>query len=140
METPWGAHLHLGRIVPDCLFPWQKWRRPSRAHLACPHPGLNHPRSPGGGVGGVIPFAGTDALTPSPAVSQGTNRILSERRSEQRRLLSAIGSSAILDSDLLKLNQLKVRAQRCGSSVGHVGQDRLPWLQKMSWEALTPMH
>lgn len=40
--------------------------------------------------------------------SQGTNRILSERRSEQRRLLSAIGTSAILDSDLLKLNQLKV--------------------------------
>ncbi|KAL7977529.1 hypothetical protein Chor_009478 [Crotalus horridus] len=39
---------------------------------------------------------------------QGTNRILSERRSEQRRLLSAIGTSAILDSDLLKLNQLKV--------------------------------
>ncbi|ETE64075.1 Histone-lysine N-methyltransferase SETD1A, partial [Ophiophagus hannah] len=38
----------------------------------------------------------------------GTNRILSERRSEQRRLLSAIGTSAILDSDLLKLNQLKV--------------------------------
>lgn len=41
--------------------------------------------------------------------SQGTNRVLSERRSEQRRLLSAIGTSAIMDSDLLKLNQLKVR-------------------------------
>lgn len=35
--------------------------------------------------------------------------MLSERRSEQRRLLSAIGTSAIMDSDLLKLNQLKVR-------------------------------
>lgn len=44
-----------------------------------------------------------------PCVSQGTNRVLSERRSEQRRLLSAIGTSAIMDSDLLKLNQLKVR-------------------------------
>lgn len=43
--------------------------------------------------------------------SQGTNRILSERRSEQRRLLSAIGTSAIMDSDLLKLNQLKVRSE-----------------------------
>ncbi|CAI5791060.1 histone-lysine N-methyltransferase SETD1A [Podarcis lilfordi] len=43
---------------------------------------------------------------------QGTNRILSERRSEQRRLLSAIGSSAILDSDLLKLNQLKFRKKK----------------------------
>lgn len=42
--------------------------------------------------------------------SQGTNRVLSERRSEQRRLLSAIGTSAIMDSDLLKLNQLKVRS------------------------------
>ncbi|KAF1427189.1 Histone-lysine N-methyltransferase SETD1A, partial [Spheniscus humboldti] len=37
----------------------------------------------------------------------GPNRVLSERRSEQRRLLSAIGSAALLDSDLLKLNQLK---------------------------------
>lgn len=36
--------------------------------------------------------------------------MLSERRSEQRRLLSAIGTSAIMDSDLLKLNQLKVRS------------------------------
>ncbi|TFJ97894.1 multiple epidermal growth factor-like domains protein 8 [Platysternon megacephalum] len=44
--------------------------------------------------------------------TQGTNRILSERRSEQRRLLSAIGSSAILDSDLLKLNQLKFRKKK----------------------------
>ncbi|XP_026579380.1 histone-lysine N-methyltransferase SETD1A-like isoform X2 [Pseudonaja textilis] len=43
---------------------------------------------------------------------QGTNRILSERRSEQRRLLSAIGTSAILDSDLLKLNQLKFRKKK----------------------------
>ncbi|NWS00449.1 SET1A methyltransferase, partial [Motacilla alba] len=41
---------------------------------------------------------------------QGPNRVLSERRSEQRRLLSAIGSAALPDSDLLKLNQLKVRA------------------------------
>lgn len=37
--------------------------------------------------------------------------MLSERRSEQRRLLSAIGTSAIMDSDLLKLNQLKVREE-----------------------------
>lgn len=29
----------------------------------------------------------------------------------QRRLLSAIGTSAIMDSDLLKLNQLKVREE-----------------------------
>lgn len=46
--------------------------------------------------------------------SQGTNRVLSERRSEQRRLLSAIGTSAIVDSDLLKLNQLKVRSGDLG--------------------------
>ncbi|KAK2097911.1 Histone-lysine N-methyltransferase setd1a [Saguinus oedipus] len=44
--------------------------------------------------------------------SQGTNRVLSERRSEQRRLLSAIGTSAIMDSDLLKLNQLKFRKKK----------------------------
>ncbi|KAJ8253610.1 hypothetical protein COCON_G00202220 [Conger conger] len=42
----------------------------------------------------------------------GTNRILSERRSEQRRLLSAIGTTAVLDSDLLKLNQLKFRKKK----------------------------
>ncbi|KAM4697671.1 histone-lysine N-methyltransferase SETD1A [Rhinophrynus dorsalis] len=46
------------------------------------------------------------------STSQGTNRALSERRSEQRRLLSAIGSSALLDSDLLKLNQLKFRKKK----------------------------
>lgn len=52
------------------------------------------------------------SLTSSLACSlQGTNRVLSERRSEQRRLLSAIGTSAIMDSDLLKLNQLKVREE-----------------------------
>ena len=43
-----------------------------------------------------------------PLSPQGPNRVLSERRSEQRRLLSAIGSAALLDSELLKLNQLKV--------------------------------
>ncbi|KAJ8344628.1 hypothetical protein SKAU_G00288210 [Synaphobranchus kaupii] len=42
----------------------------------------------------------------------GTNRILSERRSEQRRLLSAIGTTAVMDSDLLKLNQLKFRKKK----------------------------
>lgn len=42
-------------------------------------------------------------------LSQGSNRVLSERRSEQRRLLSAIGTPAVMDSDLLKLNQLKVK-------------------------------
>lgn len=52
-------------------------------------------------------FSATCLLRP---VLQGTNRVLSERRSEQRRLLSAIGTSAIMDSDLLKLNQLKVRS------------------------------
>lgn len=41
-------------------------------------------------------------------VSQGANRLLSERRSEQRRLLTVIGATAVMDSDLLKLNQLKV--------------------------------
>lgn len=49
-------------------------------------------------------------VPPLSCFSQGTNRVLSERRSEQRRLLSAIGTSAIMDSDLLKLNQLKVRS------------------------------
>ncbi|NWT77334.1 SET1A methyltransferase, partial [Prunella himalayana] len=44
----------------------------------------------------------------APPDTQGPNRVLSERRSEQRRLLSAIGSAALPDSDLLKLNQLKV--------------------------------
>ncbi|KAJ8402648.1 hypothetical protein AAFF_G00367310 [Aldrovandia affinis] len=42
----------------------------------------------------------------------GTNRVLSERRSEQRRLLSAIGTTAVMDSDLLKLNQLKFRKKK----------------------------
>ncbi|KAM9510555.1 histone-lysine N-methyltransferase SETD1A-like [Guaruba guarouba] len=49
---------------------------------------------------------------PQAPDTQGPNRILSERRSEQRRLLSAIGSTAPLDSDLLKLNQLKFRKKR----------------------------
>lgn len=40
---------------------------------------------------------------------QGANRVLSERRSEQRRLLTVIGTTAVMDSDLLKLNQLKVQ-------------------------------
>ncbi|NXX86802.1 SET1A methyltransferase, partial [Urocolius indicus] len=53
--------------------------------------------------------------TPRPPDSsdpQGPNRLLSERRSEQRRLLSAIGAAALPDSDLLKLNQLKFRKKR----------------------------
>ncbi|XP_055079844.1 histone-lysine N-methyltransferase SETD1A [Periophthalmus magnuspinnatus] len=42
----------------------------------------------------------------------GTNRVLSERRSEQRRLLTVIGTPATMDSDLLKLNQLKFRKKK----------------------------
>ncbi|XP_077646721.1 histone-lysine N-methyltransferase SETD1A-like [Lonchura striata] len=49
---------------------------------------------------------------PDAPDTQGPNRVLSERRSEQRRLLSAIGSAALPDSDLLKLNQLKFRKKR----------------------------
>lgn len=49
------------------------------------------------------------SLPPLSPLSQGSNRVLSERRSEQRRLLSAIGTPAVMDSDLLKLNQLKVK-------------------------------
>lgn len=50
---------------------------------------------------------------------QGANRVLSERRSEQRRLLTVIGTTAVMDSDLLKLNQLKVsgRPQALSGSV-----------------------
>ncbi|XP_077474959.1 histone-lysine N-methyltransferase SETD1A isoform X3 [Stigmatopora argus] len=44
--------------------------------------------------------------------SSGTNRVLSERRSEQRRLLTVIGTPAVMDSDLLKLNQLKFRKKK----------------------------
>ncbi|XP_057673445.1 histone-lysine N-methyltransferase SETD1A [Corythoichthys intestinalis] len=44
--------------------------------------------------------------------SSGTNRLLSERRSEQRRLLTVIGTPAVMDSDLLKLNQLKFRKKK----------------------------
>uniref|UniRef100_A0A8C1P886 SET domain containing 1A, histone lysine methyltransferase n=1 Tax=Cyprinus carpio TaxID=7962 RepID=A0A8C1P886_CYPCA len=44
--------------------------------------------------------------------TSGSNRQLSERRSEQRRLLSAIGTPAVMDSDLLKLNQLKFRKKK----------------------------
>ncbi|KAK6312040.1 hypothetical protein J4Q44_G00177040 [Coregonus suidteri] len=44
--------------------------------------------------------------------ASGSNRLLSERRSEQRRLLSAIGIPAVMDSDLLKLNQLKFRKKK----------------------------
>lgn len=44
--------------------------------------------------------------------SSGANRVLSERRSEQRRLLTVIGTTAVMDSDLLKLNQLKYRKKR----------------------------
>ncbi|XP_072777110.1 histone-lysine N-methyltransferase SETD1A-like [Taeniopygia guttata] len=49
---------------------------------------------------------------PDAPDAQGPNRVLSERRSEQRRLLSAIGAAALPDSDLLKLNQLKFRKKR----------------------------
>ncbi|KAF1587467.1 UNVERIFIED_CONTAM: Histone-lysine N-methyltransferase SETD1A, partial [Eudyptes pachyrhynchus] len=56
---------------------------------------------------------------PDAPDTQGPNRVLSERRSEQRRLLSAIGSAALLDSDLLKLNQLKV-----GTGMGGGGRGR----------------
>ncbi|XP_043942165.1 histone-lysine N-methyltransferase SETD1A [Protopterus annectens] len=52
-----------------------------------------------------------DACT-TDSQAQGTNRVLSERRSEQRRLLSAMGTSSVADSDLLKLNQLKFRKKR----------------------------
>ncbi|XP_077397985.1 histone-lysine N-methyltransferase SETD1A isoform X2 [Festucalex cinctus] len=44
--------------------------------------------------------------------TSGTNRVLSERRSEQRRLLTVIGTPAVMDSDLLKLNQLKFRKKK----------------------------
>lgn len=44
--------------------------------------------------------------------TSGANRVLSERRSEQRRLLTVIGTTAVMDSDLLKLNQLKFRKKR----------------------------
>ncbi|XP_037331899.2 histone-lysine N-methyltransferase SETD1A [Pungitius pungitius] len=44
--------------------------------------------------------------------SSGANRVLSERRSEQRRLLTVIGTTAVMDSDLLKLNQLKYRKKK----------------------------
>ncbi|XP_008327561.1 histone-lysine N-methyltransferase SETD1A isoform X2 [Cynoglossus semilaevis] len=44
--------------------------------------------------------------------SSGVNRVLSERRSEQRRLLTVIGTTAVMDSDLLKLNQLKFRKKK----------------------------
>ncbi|XP_019950137.2 histone-lysine N-methyltransferase SETD1A [Paralichthys olivaceus] len=44
--------------------------------------------------------------------SMGVNRVLSERRSEQRRLLTVIGTTAVMDSDLLKLNQLKFRKKK----------------------------
>ncbi|NXH18716.1 SET1A methyltransferase, partial [Bucco capensis] len=48
------------------------------------------------------------AIHVCPCCAQlGPNRVLSERRSEQRRLLSAMGSAALADSELLKLNQLK---------------------------------
>ncbi|XP_068606492.1 LOW QUALITY PROTEIN: histone-lysine N-methyltransferase SETD1A [Brachionichthys hirsutus] len=44
--------------------------------------------------------------------TSGANRLLSERRSEQRRLLTVIGTTAVMDSDLLKLNQLKFRKKK----------------------------
>lgn len=44
--------------------------------------------------------------------TSGANRVLSERRSEQRRLLTVIGATAVMDSDLLKLNQLKFRKKK----------------------------
>lgn len=50
---------------------------------------------------------------------QGVNRVLSERRSEQRRLLTVIGTTAVMDSDLLKLNQLKVQQSDLMSSHTH---------------------
>lgn len=55
-----------------------------------------------------------------PAQPHASTRAGSERRSEQRRLLSSFTGSC--DSDLLKFNQLKVRLAllRAGSSVaGH---------------------
>uniref|UniRef100_H0XRP1 [histone H3]-lysine(4) N-methyltransferase n=1 Tax=Otolemur garnettii TaxID=30611 RepID=H0XRP1_OTOGA len=52
--------------------------------------------------------------------AQGPNRVFSKRRSEQRRLLSAIGSSTIMDGDLLKPNQPKFQKKlRFGRSQIH---------------------
>lgn len=62
----------------------------------------------------LFPWFLLSLTSPLSYFSQGTNRVLSERRSEQRRLLSAIGTSAIMDSDLLKLNQLKVKSRDLG--------------------------
>lgn len=91
-------------------------------------PRLSPAAGRGGHSGEALPWHGPRGNAPlsrgsvvtCPSLSrfsQGTNRVLSERRSEQRRLLSAIGTSAIVDSDLLKLNQLKVRPELGRGSV-----------------------
>ena len=57
-----------------------------------------------------------------PAQPHASTRAGSERRSEQRRLLSSFTGSC--DSDLLKFNQLKVRLDPAHGSRGGGQQDR----------------
>ena len=78
-------------------------------------------------------------LSPAAAPSQGmsipaqphaSTRAGSERRSEQRRLLSSFTGSC--DSDLLKFNQLKVRPDPTWGgwgSLGTGGHDSYPYLR-----------
>lgn len=54
-----------------------------------------------------------------PAQPHASTRAGSERRSEQRRLLSSFTGSC--DSDLLKFNQLKVRRGAARGSRGRAG-------------------
>lgn len=117
--------------APDGLGP-QRRLLPHQQEGKGPVPGRVPRLSPAAGRGGhsgeALPWHGPRGHAPlsqgsvvtCPLLSrfsQGTNRVLSERRSEQRRLLSAIGTSAIVDSDLLKLNQLKVRPELGRGSV-----------------------
>lgn len=67
-----------------------------------------------------------------PAQPHASTRAGSERRSEQRRLLSSFTGSC--DSDLLKFNQLKVRLDLLWGSQGQ------PWDIRVLTHPVPPSH
>ncbi|NWQ84650.1 SET1A methyltransferase, partial [Columbina picui] len=119
-DTHWVPHtdiLHWGTCMGMDIGTWTLGR--GDGHPRCPERRAH--RTGSARSEGFYPISHREKaryLRPSPRPApdgpeaQGPNRVLSERRSEQRRLLSAMGSVALADSDLLKLNQLKFRKKR----------------------------
>ncbi|KYO20533.1 histone-lysine N-methyltransferase SETD1A [Alligator mississippiensis] len=107
-DTHWVPHTITNTVVPKRK---RRWPEVREHQTGCARSEGYYPISKKE-KDRYLDLCPATAREPDAPDTQGTNRILSERRSEQRRLLSAIGSAALLDSDLLKLNQLKFRKKR----------------------------